>query len=616
MKKIVLFIIIWFFLPLVVNCQNLSSTDPIEKYNFEGNINSILGLSANGTIDGNISYVEGLDGQALNIRFDNGFNSVSINTLQLDGTKDFSLQFWVKTTSSNPTVLISNKNFKDKGVTTQKNAGWALYSTGGTFAWTIGSGDRRVSYERDNGEIMPINDGKWHQLTVTYNKELSEFRLYYDGRNKAIYKVGFDFVNDEPLVLGSKESNLDYNNIILPEIENGAKQLQNMVDEFNRLDLDDINPEEFISLIVDPQELVQLKLEEQGFRDIELKEKSDSINLEKVNEIRRQLGSNPYTVFQNRNLTMLKPVSKIYSLKSKKVVINKNIAESYTLSEKLYPSDFNIDELSIWERAISSDEVWQGFTQYQYSDNVRLANNLKALTVGVWNIWHGGKHFTQEVDGWDSRKRIVEMIKKENIDIILMQETYSSGDYIAAELGWYFATTSDWDYKMQGANISVLSRFPIKELFVTKETEFNNVAVKLAISETQEIYAMSNWYGMAQFNDVFIFNNSRFNESDNIPVLFGGDFNAVPHTDGGESPASKKMLESGFTDAFRGLYPDVQKYPGYSYQSGIRIDQLYYKGIGLKNTSTKVISEWSGGFPSDHYLIKSQFDLSYSTVKK
>ena len=88
--------------------------------------------------------------------------------------------------------------------------------------------------------------------------------------------------------------------------------------------------------------------------------------------------------------------------------------------------------------------------------------------------------------------RIVEIIKEKNLDIVLLQETYSSGDFIAAELGYYFTTTSDWDYKYQGANISVISRYPIKEVKVAEETEFNNVAVKISISKTQEVWAMSN----------------------------------------------------------------------------------------------------------------------------
>jgi len=211
----------------------------------------------------------------------------------------------------------------------------------------------------------------------------------------------------------------------------------------------------------------------------------------------------------------------------------------------------------------------------------------------------------------DSRLCIADIIKENNLDIILMQETYSSGDFIAAELGYYYATTSDWDYCFQGENISVISRYPIKEIKVTDKSEFNNVAVKVAISETQEIWAMSNWYGMAQFPDVFDFHKTRFENCDNTPILFAGDFNAVPHTDGGRSPASEKMLEEGFTDAFRSLYPDVEKYPGFSSRGGHRIDQLYYKGKGLNNVSTKVVSTWPTGFPSDHFLIISKFELNY-----
>ena len=119
---------------------------------------------------------------------------------------------------------------------------------------------------------------------------------------------------------------------------------------------------------------------------------------------------------------------------------------------------------------------------------------------------------------------------------------------------------------------------------------------------------------MNNFPDVYEFHESRFSQSENIPILFAGDFNAVPHTDGGKSPASKKLLGSGFRDAFREKYPDVEKNPGVSHRSGSRIDQLYYKGSGLKNGSTQVLTTWPSKFPSDHYLIKSVFELDYITT--
>ena len=140
-----------------------------------------------------------------------------------------------------------------------------------------------------------------------------------------------------------------------------------------------------------------------------------------------------------------------------------------------------------------------------------------------------------------------------------------------------------------------------------------NVGVKLAISETQDLYAMSNWYGMAQFPAVFEFHTTRFAASDTMPTLFAGDFNAVPHTDGGNSPASLALLDAGFADAYRESFPDAEENPGPSHRSGRRIDQLYYKGAGLTNTSTRVVSTHADGFPSDHFLIVTTFDLGYST---
>jgi len=599
----------------MIGCQSSDFSERKSKklnnanlyFNFEENI-----TSGDHEFSGkDYSFVKGIDGKALNLNQDNGYSSLDLHDLELSGTKDFSIQCWIKTESENPTVFLSQKNFRNKGITTQKNAGWSLYSSDGTFAWSIGSGERRINYERDNGNIMPLNDGQWHQLSITYNKELEEFRLYYDGHNKAIYNVGFDFTNNEPLVIGSKTNDFDYENLYLPEIENGRAQLQAFVDEFNNLGLEVLKPDEFIDLIVSPEGVFEEKLKKFELTNGSIKDKPDSDDLDKVLDIRRNFGSSPYTVYQNRGLTNLKPVSKIYFLKNNKVVINKPEAELFTLNEKLYPSDFSMDELLIWDRAINAEEVLDSYRKYKKTKPFELKKNIKDLTVGVWNIWHGGIHWTAEKDGWDSRLRIVEMLEENNVDVILMQETYSSGDFIAAELGYYFATTSDWDYCFQGANISVISRYPIKEIKVLDETEFNNVAVKLAISKTQEIYAISNWYGMAQFPAVFDFHKSRFDNSDNIPVLFGGDFNAVPHTDGGNSPASEKMLSEGFTDAFRSLYPDVKTYPGPSHRSGSRIDQLYYKGKGLENISTKVISTWPTGFPSDHFLILSEFKLDY-----
>ncbi len=337
--------------------------------------------------------------------------------------------------------------------------------------------------------------------------------------------------------------------------------------------------------------------------------KMDKVDLDAIKKSSSLLMNNAYTVHQTMDFMDVAPLFKIYSYENEKIIINEEVAKKYSAEEILSTPDISIDKLTIWDKVLTSDHVFETYSEMAKTEKHNQPRKQKELTAAVWNIYHGGKHRTIEEHGFDSRMRIAETLKKENADVILMQETYSSGDFIAAELGYYFATTADYDYLNQGANISVLSRYPIKEVFVPASSPFMNVAAKISLSKTQDIFVMSNWYGMSNFPKVYEFHEERFSNADEIPVLFGGDFNAVPHTDGGESPASKKMLANGFTDAFRSLFPDVELYPGLTHQGGYRIDQLYYKGNGLENTSTKVIPTDPREFTSDHYLIISKFEL-------
>lgn len=586
------------FLPSVVDAQDNSSIAFDFNQRIKNDTHAFIGQA--------YSFTNGIRSEALLLNGGASYPQLKLEGLSFDGDKDFSIQCWVKTSSKKPMVFLAQKEFNHKGILAQMNAGWALYSSGGTFGWSIGSGTRRVNYERENGDIMPINDGRWHQLTITYSKATSEFRLYYDGQNTAIYTVGFDYSHTQPLTIGTTRRDFDYDRRYSPDIEKGRSQLQLLVDQFNAMEVGALEEEEFLDLIVEPEKLLERKLALTGNH-----QEPDKNKFSKALAIRKELISNPYTVYQNRALTLLKPISKLYRLKAGKIVIDDATAKLYTAQERLFPADFAMDELSLWEKTLSASAILESYQKIQATKAYKLRTKRKHLTVGVWNIWHGGIHWSSEKDGWDSRLRIVEILKKKKVDVILMQETYSSGDFIAAELGYYYATTSDWDYRFQGSNISVLSRYPIEEIKVSTKTEFNNVAVKLAISKTQQVWTMSNWYGMQQFPDVFSFHESRFAASDQTPILFGGDFNAVPHTDGGDSPASKKLLGAGFIDAFRSQYPEVKKYPGLTHRSGDRIDQLYYKGVGIENRSTAVISTWPSGFPSDHYLILSKFKFRW-----
>ncbi len=598
----------------------------VAQFAFEGNAENTAGTPIKGAAAGSPSYSEGLQGRGLELGTADGsvFFTLPAEALPIRVDRDFSVQFWMRTDaeSGRRFVLLSTKEFPENNVPAQRGSGWTFYTSYGTWAWTMGSGSRRITYERENGSRMPLNDRLWHQLTMTYSRALSQVRLFYDGVNWVTYNVGdsgeFDFTSTDPLTVGWEATGAQPHEGILPGIEEGVSGLQELVDAFNALDLSEVQPEEFMRLVVEPRRLFEDKVDEAAAgREADstaFREAMEEVDWEPVSEAERALMSNPFTAHQSFYFMEVAPLSQIYSLVDGTIVVNGAAAEDFSARERLFRPEFEMDNLAIWDRVLDSDEVLASYAGFFEPTAVDLDENLSTLTAGSWNIYHGGKHFTVERDGWDSRVEIAGMLAAEGADVVMMQETYSSGDLIAAELGYYFATTIDWDNLNQGANISVLSRYPIKEVYVDGSSTFHNVGTKVALSRTQDMYVMSNWYGMDQFPTVFDFHQTRFQESDVIPTLFAGDFNAIPHTDGGDSPASRTLLEAGFTDAFRSLYPDVQEYPGWSHRSDRRIDQLYYLGAGLRNTSTRVISTRPGDFPSDHFLLLSTFDLDYTTT--
>ena len=570
--------------------------------------------------NGKTRFSKGLVQESLNIGAEGAAVSATINTgsnFAFDRDHDFTVEFWLRTTadSNDRFVVLSKKAMVDNSLRSHKQKGWAFCVANGTWAWNIGSGGRRLTYERDNGQYMQINDGRWHHLVMAYDHSTSLVRLYFDGINWTTYnladKDGFDFSNEEPLTIGWA-GEVTTAPSILPSIQEGAENLQQLVDRFNQLGLGDLEPNELMNLVIGSDRLIRSRLKEQPDPSRELPKE----DLDAIKQLTRRLSRNPYTVHQVADFMKVAPLLKLYRLVDGQIEINQQKADEFAANERFVRAPFDIDELSIRQECVSSEEVMDRYSKHFRPVIASQQKQLKSLTAASFNIHHGGKHETIEEDGWDSRELIAEIIRREDIDIVMMQETYSSGDFIAAELGYYFATTVDWDYLNQGANISVLSRYPIEEITIPPNSPFMNVAARVVLSDEQEIFAMSNWYGMNNFEDVFQFHESRFSKSDNIPILFAGDFNAVPHTDGGNSPASKKLLASGFRDAYREQFPDVEKHPGASHESGGRIDQLYYKGKGLSNRSTQVLSTWPSRFPSDHFLIKTIFDLDYRTSPK
>lgn len=144
--------------------------------------------------------------------------------------KDFSVELWVQTKATNGEfqVIATNKDWNSGEIhdftdnryfgfsrVSGMYKGWAIVcQPDGSWAWNIGNGDfdeKRVGNEYNRKDYKPtaqrqrINDGAWHQIAFTINRDANEARLYFDGQNVAIYFMGEvkDMNAGLPLALGS-----------------------------------------------------------------------------------------------------------------------------------------------------------------------------------------------------------------------------------------------------------------------------------------------------------------------------------------------------------------------------------------------------------------------------
>lgn len=155
----------------------------------EGNIvKDGSGRGNNGTITGNVTFPEGIVGNAAlventaNLGSDSLAGNAYINFGQPEdlkfGTGDFSIALWMKSINNgqNNSAIISNKNYSSGS-----NVGFALgnFNNGSDI-------DNRMNFSGRQGsraEIskIPANDNEWHHFAVTVKRD-SVMTVYLDGK--------------------------------------------------------------------------------------------------------------------------------------------------------------------------------------------------------------------------------------------------------------------------------------------------------------------------------------------------------------------------------------------------------------------------------------------------
>lgn len=272
-----------------------------------------------------------------------------------------------------------------------------------------------------------------------------------------------------------------------------------------------------------------------------------------------------------------------------------------------------------------------------------LADEPVSFRTMTWNIWHGGREDGEKI----GPQRVVDIIKRSGADIVAMQETYGSGEWISEQLGFHFHP--------RGTNVSIHSRYPVLEDISVFE-EFKCVGALLELPGNRKLAFYSIWLpynseiwmeGTRDVNDLdamraacdasrkslekmWALIQQRLSDSqyEGVPIVIAGDFNSMSHLDyiapfqdqfDGvviDWPTSHILSDVGFRDAYRQAHPEVNRQddrtwtPRFPEQQQDRIDFIYYRGSQLELRDAAVIDEHDQGFPSDHAAVVSDFVLA------
>ncbi len=281
-----------------------------------------------------------------------------------------------------------------------------------------------------------------------------------------------------------------------------------------------------------------------------------------------------------------------------------------------------------------------------------------SVKVMSYNIYRGGTFRGQALS------QTAKVIQEAKADIVGIQETRSPDGVNAEEL----ARLLGWNHHVNPGNRVILTRYEIVEKMR------DGIKVKLPSGQEAHLFNLhlpSNPYQPYQLLGIqpkwekhkdtpfikteaeaiegakearggeisALLNQIRSLPDKEAPVFVVGDFNEPSHLDWTEAaaksgrhpikveyPNSLAMTKAGFADAWRTLYPDEMKKPGFTWTPIMtadapkthhdRIDFVYFKGKGVKVTEAKIVGENKENadivvapYPSDHRAVVATFTL-------
>lgn len=285
----------------------------------------------------------------------------------------------------------------------------------------------------------------------------------------------------------------------------------------------------------------------------------------------------------------------------------------------------------------------------------------EVIRVMSFNLWHGGDAGKQPLE------QTVKVIQAAQADIVGLQETAGNDSKggprpdRAAEI----AKRLRWNYLDQGGRTGIISRFKILEATPRKW------GVKLELASGRRIYHFNAHFAPAPYQPYQLLRIPYFNapflttaeeavraahaargaqvdrllaevkgsQAEGLPIFLTGDFNEPSHRDWTaaavkqkfcplvvEWPATKRVEEAGFADAYRAIHRDPVAQRGLTWTPTTRsddpkdhhdrIDFVFALEAKSRVRGAKVVGEaqeWAdivvAPYPSDHRGVVAEVEL-------
>jgi hypothetical protein len=185
--------------------RNLFDNDLVGYWIFESTGEDVSKYINNGIQSGSIVYTAGMDGTAAGFAGSSYFQAADSDSLDI-GTSDMTISFWIKTASTQYLNTIIDKR--------SNTSGYHLVLFNGRILVQIGD-EVSGAYNFCNGASATVNDGTWHLVTVTIDRDSpTGLQIYRD----AVLVATFDptghmgsLTNTAPLLIGKHKDSASYN---------------------------------------------------------------------------------------------------------------------------------------------------------------------------------------------------------------------------------------------------------------------------------------------------------------------------------------------------------------------------------------------------------------------